>query len=1300
MLPIVLLFASEAPAKPYKWRASDPALAESLLARGGRRVADYGSFQLIEVDEVALTDVDMGRAELEDEFDVVELNAKPLNTHAPEVRALHKPVGAFAKRRLHLVHFVGPVKPEWRAALEQNGVQVVSYVPQNAYLIYGNVTALCQVQRWAGTNDSVQWEGEYADGYKIHPRARLTDGSGRPQTPATDMFAIQLVDDAEVNTATLALIDRVKLEPIVNRFNLLGYLNVIVRLPPERLSEVAGQPEVVSIQPYFKRHKLDERQDQILAGNLTGGAPSGRGYPGWLASKGFTQAQFMTSGFAVDVSDSGIDNGTTTPGHFGLYPFGDTGWPSRVVYNRIQGRGNPGSTLRGCDGHGTLNAHIIAAYTDWAVDFPHFDAGGFRYGFGVCPFVKLGSSVVFDPDLFTNPNYANLQSRAYHDGARISSNSWGADTAGGYDADAQSYDALVRDAQPSGSTFAAAGNQQMVILFAAGNAGPGTQTADSPGTAKNVITVGAAENVRSLSPANGGNDALGNDGCGTSDSDADNANDMTDFSSRGPCGDGRMKPDLVAPGSHISGGVAQNSPPPSPAGTGSAISCYKSWGVCALVGSGSRGDADNFFPLGQQFYTVSSGTSHSTPAVASACALVRQYFINGGLTPPSPAMIKSYLVNSARYLTGVYASDTLWSPSQGMGEVNLGVAFDGLTRVLRDQLADDKFTATGQTRTFTGSVIDPTKPFRVTLAWTDAPGNTFGYAYNNELDLTVTVGSNTYKGNVFSGAFSATGGVADAKNNVESVFLPAGISGNFTVTITAANINSDGVPNEAPLLDQDFALVIYNAAPPGDLAISKSVAPSAVNLTSNLTFSLYVTNLGPGTAGGVLVADTLPAAMSFVSATVSQGSYSNNGGTVTAVLGGLTNAGAATVNIRAKATIAGLWTNTASVSSSTEDPNNSNNTASAAVFVNSSPTISHIADMASDWNTIVGPLAFTIDDTEMPATALALTVISSNTNLVPRANIVFGGSGSDRTVTITPVTNEFGNVTITVAVSDGMASAGTSFLLTVNPVNHPPTLTAVSDQTITAGMALVITNVAADPDSPPQVLAFSLGLGAPAGANINPTNGLFTWSPTSSQIGTHAFSAVVTDNGLPSSLGATQSFTVIVVLSTNNPPVLAAIPDQIVHALMTVCVTNSAMDPDFLAQMLSFSLETNVAAGAVIDPTNGVFVWMPDDSQLGTNAITVCVTDNGLPPLSDAKTFTVAVFERPALQASISSSNEVTLTWSGIPDWVYRVQFKGGLNETAWTDLAPDVTATGWVAKKTGLMSGDKRRFYRVRVVR
>jgi len=64
---------------------------------------------------------------------------------------------------------------------------------------------------------------------------------------------------------------------------------------------------------------------------------------------------------------------------------------------------------------------------------------------------------------------------------------------------------------------------------------------------------------------------------------------------------------------------------------------------------------------------------------------------------------------------------------------------------------------------FTGTITDPTKPFRVTLAWTDAPGNTSGNAYNNDLDLTVTVGGSSYKGNVFSGAYSTTGGASTTR---------------------------------------------------------------------------------------------------------------------------------------------------------------------------------------------------------------------------------------------------------------------------------------------------------------------------------------------------------------------------------------------------------------------------------------------------------------------------------------------------------------------------------------------------------
>ena len=73
--------------------------------------------------------------------------------------------------------------------------------------------------------------------------------------------------------------------------------------------------------------------------------------------------------------------------------------------------------------------------------------------------------------------------------------------------------------------------------------------------------------------------------------------------------------------------------------------------------------------------------------------------------------------------------------------------------------------------------MDPGKPFRVTLAWTDAPGSTTGNSYVNNLDLEVTVNGTTYKGNVFSGPNSIVGGTADVRNNAESVFLPAGAGG-------------------------------------------------------------------------------------------------------------------------------------------------------------------------------------------------------------------------------------------------------------------------------------------------------------------------------------------------------------------------------------------------------------------------------------------------------------------------------------------------------------------------------------------
>lgn len=789
---------------------TDAEAAREIEAGGGRLIADYGSFRLMEAGPAALAAVGVGRVEDRGEEDRILLNAGEVDTRSDAARAGRRLAAGFAGKRLHLVQFAGPVKPEWLEELEACGGRVVTYIPHNAYLVYGDAAALGRVRAMAGGRPFVQWEGTYDDADKVQPAARREQAKSALREPANDTFAVQMVNDADANAASLAVIDSLRLAPYRRMERKGEYLNLVVRLPLGQVDVVASLPEVVSIQSYPERKKFDERQDQIVAGNLngTGSAPTNAGYLAWLYGRGFTQDQFTASGFVVDITDSGVDRGTNPPNHFGLYVSGDTALASRVAYNRLEGTKNAGSTNAGCDGHGNINAHIIAGYNDRA-GWPHTDSNGYHYGLGVCPFVRVGSSVIFDPDSFTYPDYEDLISRAYRDGARISSDSWGADTAGDYDIDAQRYDYLVRDAQPAGAAVSSGGNQEMTIVFAAGNAGSAAQTVGSPGTAKNVITVGAAENVHSHATTNGGNNTSGNDGCYTPDTEANNANDIASFSSRGPCDDLRKKPEIVAPGTHITGGVAQQSPLMT--GTGDDHACFEATGVCALPGGGTAGDPDNFFPKNQQWWTTSSGTSHSTPAVAGGCALVRQYFLNLGRNAPSPAMVKAYLMNAARYMTGTSANDTLWSDSQGMGGMNLGFAFDGADRVLRDQLTNDLFTASGQARTFTATVSETGKPFRVTLSWTDAPGSTSGNAYKNNLDLAVTIGGQTYKGNVFNGAYSTNGGSADVRNNTESVFLRAGQTGVVVVTVTAYNINSDGVPNYGGSLDQDFALVVYNA---------------------------------------------------------------------------------------------------------------------------------------------------------------------------------------------------------------------------------------------------------------------------------------------------------------------------------------------------------------------------------------------------------------------------------------------------------------------------------------------------------
>ncbi len=167
-------------------------------------------------------------------------------------------------------------------------------------------------------------------------------------------------------------------------------------------------------------------------------------------------------------------------------------------------------------------------------------------------------------------------------------------------------------------------------------------------------------------------------------------------------------------------------------------------------------------------------------------------------------MTKALLLNTATDLAG--GPDK--RPGLGEGQPRRRPS-TSTPREFYDQQPVD-FLETGDTAMHAFEVQDPSKPVKVTLAWTDPPGPAFGDAFVNDLDLEVADGGRTYRGNVFGGAYSRTGGAADTRNNVESVYLPPGTSGSFSVTVRGTTVGADA-RDDTTAIDQDFALVVSNA---------------------------------------------------------------------------------------------------------------------------------------------------------------------------------------------------------------------------------------------------------------------------------------------------------------------------------------------------------------------------------------------------------------------------------------------------------------------------------------------------------
>src|ERR1044071_9377129 len=307
---------------------------------------------------------------------------------------------------------------------------------------------------------------------------------------------------------------------------------------------------------------------------------------------------------------------------------------------------------------------------------------------------------------------------------------------------------------------------------------------------------------------------------------------------------------------------------------------------------------------------------------------------------------------------------------------------------------------------------------------------------------------------------------------------------------------------------------------------------------------------------------------------------------------------------------------------------------SGTFTVNSPPSISNIPNLTTNEDK-VALTSFTISDLETPADSLILSASSSNINLVPNTNIVFSGTGNNRNLAITPLTNAFGTSTITVSVSDGVLSTNTSFLLTMNQVNDPPTMNALANLTIledTNTQTINLTGISPGPSlESTQTVTITASSSNPsliANPTVNYTNpnttGTLTFVPLTNQFGTATITVIVRDNGGTANGGGdslTNSF-VGTVLAVNDAPTLDPLNDVLLSpnaGLQTVALTGISPGPSNESTQTVTLTASSSNPGLIPTPTinysnpnsSGSLTFTPVGNASGSAVITVTNKDNG-----------------------------------------------------------------------------------------
>ena len=317
---------------------------------------------------------------------------------------------------------------------------------------------------------------------------------------------------------------------------------------------------------------------------------------------------------------------------------------------------------------------------------------------------------------------------------------------------------------------------------------------------------------------------------------------------------------------------------------------------------------------------------------------------------------------------------------------------------------------------------------------------------------------------------------------------------------------------------------------------------------------------------------------------------------------------------------------------------------------NQPPTISNISDQSIDENSSVGPLDFTVSDAESAANSLTVTASSSNTSLIAEAGLELGGTGSNRSITVTPEAGQTGSAVITVSVEDSDGGSDSeSFTVTVNAVssNTPPTISNISNQQVdqdntlgpisftvddneSASGSLTVTATSSNTTLLPNS-AITLGGG---GSNRN-----ITMTPASGESGTSTITLTVSDGESSDQ----ETFLLTVNAVTNQAPVIGEIANQTIQQDQTMGPIDFTVDDaETAANSLKLSAtctnEDLIRASQILlggSGSNRTITITPETGSWGTAEVTVTVTDESGD--SDSETFTLNVLAAPNTAPRISN---------------------------------------------------------------